>query len=132
MSLSGRVWAPRVPRIHFGVRGTRLPGWTASCVSGESQQTSGSQCTRSMAFLNCSRIHTYPRPQPCPGLAHPFALLLSLSPSFPALRQPLFSFPSCLHLLMCQRGPPATRLTEESVPCLSLLRALCHTGLFCQ
>lgn len=110
----------------------RLPGWTASCVSGESKQTSASQCMHSKAFLNCSRIHTHPSPQPCPGLAPQFPLLLSLSPSFSALQQPPFSFPSCLHLLMCQHGPPATQLTEESVPCLSPLSALCHTGLFCQ
>lgn len=53
---------------------------------------------------------------------------------FLVLEQPPFSFPSHLHLLMCQRGPPATRLAEESGSpprlCTALPRA-CHCSALC-
>lgn len=53
---------------------------------------------------------------------------------FFVLQQPPFSFPSHLHLLMCQCGPPATRLAEESRSPPRLCSApphACHCSALC-
>lgn len=53
---------------------------------------------------------------------------------FFSFQQPPFSFPSHLHLLMCQCGPPATRLAEESrsPPRLCPARPhACHCSALC-
>ncbi|XP_022259187.1 tetratricopeptide repeat protein 29 isoform X4 [Canis lupus baileyi] len=63
------------------------------------------------------------------GLAH-----LAAGEYETALTQPPFSFPSHLHLLMCQCGPPATRLAEESrsPPRLCPARPhACHCSALC-
>lgn len=105
----------------------RLPGWTASCVSGESKQTSGFQCTRSKAFLNCSRIHTYPSPQPCQDFLISFlpsSACLHLFPHFSNLPFPfqVASICSCVSMALLPHG--SLRNPSSACHCSALCATL--------